>query len=401
MLAAFRILPLLVPFPAAALAAQGHVWHVDDSGGADFTTVQAAIDAAADGDTIVIEFGDYTFFVVDAKALVITAAAGQKPYFGDTKSTVRNLSADQTVVLRSYTTNGSLALTDNQGTVWLEDVELGHAAPPSLFVASSVAIEAKNCASVVISRCSAHGAGTGPGGDGNAGLRAVGSTVHAFASVLAGANLSGPLPLDGAPLGGPGAWLEDSFLYAGACRIAGGQGSAGDSCSPGGAGGIGLLAGPGSHAALLGTLVIGGPGGEASAPGCPTGPIGTPSVEAGGAIDLLPGDGRKYALTSPADRGSTVLTYAGEPGDLVFSLVALAPSPAFLPDLGGTLVLLGPPAIFAHGPADPVTGAIAGLSIPLPDLPPGVQGLTVYAQGACITVAGDALLCTPSALTIL
>jgi hypothetical protein len=54
----FRILPLLVPFPAAALAAQGHVWHVDDSGGADFTTVQAAIDAAADGDTIVIEFGN-------------------------------------------------------------------------------------------------------------------------------------------------------------------------------------------------------------------------------------------------------------------------------------------------------------------------------------------------------
>ena len=51
-------------------------------------------------------------------------------------------------------------------------------------------------------------------------------------------------------------------------------------------------------------------------------------------------------------------------------------------------VLLGPPAIFAHGPADPVTGAIEGLSIALPDLPPG-QGLTVYAQGACITAAGD------------
>jgi len=42
------------------LAGAGDVWYVDDDAPADFSTIQAAIDAASDGDTIIVRDGYYT-----------------------------------------------------------------------------------------------------------------------------------------------------------------------------------------------------------------------------------------------------------------------------------------------------------------------------------------------------
>jgi len=42
------------------LAGAGEVWYVDDDAPANFTTIQAAIDAASDGDTIIVRDGYYT-----------------------------------------------------------------------------------------------------------------------------------------------------------------------------------------------------------------------------------------------------------------------------------------------------------------------------------------------------
>lgn len=66
-------------------------WYVDDDG-ADFTTIQAAVDAASSGETIVVKDGTYTENVLVDKPLVIrtengpenvtvTAAAPEKPVF--------------------------------------------------------------------------------------------------------------------------------------------------------------------------------------------------------------------------------------------------------------------------------------------------------------------------------
>jgi len=42
------------------LAGAGEVWYVDDDAPADFSTIQAALDAASDGDTIIVRDGYYT-----------------------------------------------------------------------------------------------------------------------------------------------------------------------------------------------------------------------------------------------------------------------------------------------------------------------------------------------------
>jgi parallel beta-helix repeat protein len=55
---------------------QTKTWYVDDSGGADFTTIQAAVDAANAGDTIIVRNGTYTENVDVDKSLTIKSENG-------------------------------------------------------------------------------------------------------------------------------------------------------------------------------------------------------------------------------------------------------------------------------------------------------------------------------------
>jgi pectin methylesterase-like acyl-CoA thioesterase len=50
---------LAVLLLACVGAAAGATWVVDDNGGADFTSIQAAVDAAIDGDSIEVWGGSY------------------------------------------------------------------------------------------------------------------------------------------------------------------------------------------------------------------------------------------------------------------------------------------------------------------------------------------------------
>ena len=83
-------------------------WYVDDDGGANFTTIQAAVDAASAGDTIVVREGAYTENVLVDRALVlmtengrenvvVTAAGPTKPVF--------DLKADG-ITVRDFTVRG-------------------------------------------------------------------------------------------------------------------------------------------------------------------------------------------------------------------------------------------------------------------------------------------------------
>ncbi|MDD4237287.1 MAG: NosD domain-containing protein [Desulfotomaculaceae bacterium] len=56
--------------------AEAKTWYVDDSGSADFTTIQAAVTAAGAGDTIIVRDGTYSENVVVDKSLVIQSENG-------------------------------------------------------------------------------------------------------------------------------------------------------------------------------------------------------------------------------------------------------------------------------------------------------------------------------------
>src|SRR5262245_39846206 len=66
---------------APSLAEKG--WVVKGAVGpvSDFTTIQAAVNAAADGDMVLVKSGTYADFTVSAKSLVIEADAGSSIQF--------------------------------------------------------------------------------------------------------------------------------------------------------------------------------------------------------------------------------------------------------------------------------------------------------------------------------
>jgi PGF-pre-PGF domain-containing protein len=70
-------------------------WSVDDSGGANFTSIQAAVDAAFDGDTIVVGDGMYNESVTVTKPLTLRSENGPD---GTTVNGTITISADDTTV---------------------------------------------------------------------------------------------------------------------------------------------------------------------------------------------------------------------------------------------------------------------------------------------------------------
>ena len=84
----------LASFPAAARA---EVLVVDADGSADFTTLQAAIDAARDGDLILVRHGDYGAAKIVGKGLHLAVLGDDVVTSGDVE--LRNLAPGQTVLL--------------------------------------------------------------------------------------------------------------------------------------------------------------------------------------------------------------------------------------------------------------------------------------------------------------
>ena len=118
MRAALAMLALLLP-PATA----GSTWIVDDDGPADFDQIQAAIDAAQPGDTLLIQDGSYSVFALDKGLTLVGYGSVRVPGV----SSVLGITSMELAILDQLTLS-ELRVTGNEGPVVLRNVSLSQGA---------------------------------------------------------------------------------------------------------------------------------------------------------------------------------------------------------------------------------------------------------------------------------
>ena len=408
--------------PAAALlacaAGAQSVLTVDDDfqAGADFPCIGFAAQAAADGDTLLVKDGFYPITALpivrlDGKSLVVQAEVGAAVRV--TSLVVSNLAAGQTLVLRGLEI-GTVQLgvdvfgqPDCGGTIVFEDCVLG-AHPGLSGIGPPHALTVEGCTSVSLVR-TVIDPGTSLNHFGRAGIEARQSSLFLYDCAVGGGDGQGAGPFTQPVAGGFAARLDGGFLYASGTTFAGGQGGAGGlaqgACADGGAGGDGLVLGGGAVVRALGSSFTAGPGGPLlSCVGqASPGPDGQATVLAPGTVlDLLPGTPRSFTSTALVREGqSSVDVFAGQPSELVLQFFAFAPEPGlFLPPFQSASLIGGGVFFLDFGPLPP-TG-IKTVALPVGDLGPGVETVTVYKQPAFVDFALPAVTLGPvSAVSLL
>ncbi|MEM7307447.1 MAG: hypothetical protein AAF682_12290 [Planctomycetota bacterium] len=408
-----------------ALASAQTVWTVDESGGGDFLDIQPAIDAAADGDVIVVEAGVYGPIHIDGKGLRLHATSTAMSIFNDPPAgvggsavTIENLAADQSVVIDGINVFSFLLTSPSvvriercDGPVWI------HRAFVDAFGASALQVTAST--SVVLDRAFFQTNLTTPDATGTpqpgAGARIEdGSRVFAYDSSFRGSH--GPFLIEGAPAvtsaqdGGPGLHVIESEVRLTGGEAFGGSGSSllAGGCTSGGFGGAGaLLSGAGGPPPVLrfsGTAFFGGAAGQAEP--C------APPVQPGAAIEAGPGtviDTQQSArivdvqgaLLIPGD--PVPLLVDGQPGDLVVVLATLGPAPSVSLPTGFPLGELD--LHVTQTPLVPVftatlTTSSLGASLTAPPLPPGIEVAVPALQTLVVDSTGFPHSGTPVGLTV-
>lgn len=376
---------LLAPLAALCLLAttawtQGQTWFV--SNGLEFghhDTVQAAVDAAGDGDLIVVRPGHYDAFAIDNKSLTIAAELPESVWIESTGGSaikVENIPASGAVELSDLLILqlaadpvGTVFLHDNEGRVQLERIIVGslkeHPVQQSLRIVScqDVEIVGSGFAQGVLARL---------------------SNVRFFESRIQGAEGSSCIGTPPAKPGGPGLEVLSGQVLLADTFVQGGRGGAGSNplncCN--GSGGTGLLLGADAPLVTLrgGSVQGGWPGFDM---GCAA--IGAPiDIQSGSLLQeagATPSGG--FASEFAHSGGMSAIVARGELGQGVlmgFSFgAAVTPTPIATGDLLLALPLL---TMVLFGPAN---GAVAGIESPVPFLPPGTAPVELFAQ----TLAND------------
>jgi hypothetical protein len=380
MLRPLACLGLVVLSLCAARPAQAAVVVVDAANGpgADFEFLWQAIDAAADGDVLLVRPGFYeTWSTVDGRSLSLVADGDHVSVHGTI--TVRNLAAGQRVVLRGLELGypGSVELYDNDGVVYVEDCEiLADQEGGAGQYAGILAVDSR----LVVSRCTVAGSlnyafhDTPP----TPGLQAVRSEVVVTSSTLVGGDGTDPYA-DSVP----GLWLDESSATMQGTIVIGGYGDTA-------VGGTGLVALNGSSLRLLQSSTTGG-GGT---------PVGEAQMLDGSSTVLgLPGAAHALASASPVREGELVsVTVQGAPGDLVWLALSLAPG--WTPVFGGQHVLTvgSPIQLFALGPLGP--GGQLTLSSTVPSLG-ALESLDLILQELSVGAGGGAKTAGPTTVVTL
>ncbi len=353
--------PATALFALAAPFAAQTVWVVDDVAGpgVDFTRPQDAIDAASDGDVVLVRSGTYASsspfepesLTIDGKGLVLVEDDGHEAVL-ELPVAIRNLAAGQSVTLRGFELfETNLLAEDNQGTVWLEDLKV---LAPLSTLPFFPWVRFSNCDSVAINHCEMYGV-LGYGTVGGDAVRAENSSLHVYDSVMKG----GDSVFFGAIQGGEGLQLDaGGFLFASGTLIQGGDGPVDGTA-------LHLFAGS-PTAILLDSPTVSGDA-----------PVEIDS----GTLTTLGEDSNSFEVVGNPAREGEALTFLchGDPGDVALISYALSPGTLHVPLLNGSLLVDVPTAITFDAGVVPASGT---LTIPytVGQLPPGIGGATVYVQ---------------------
>jgi hypothetical protein len=399
----------------AARAQEVHVVNATPGPGVDFTTVQAAVNAASDGDVLLIvglQTDDLVSIVNKRLVLAGLPDSGNVPAQVG-RLDVRDLAADKSVVVRHLTVSVSLAqsslVVDGcAGPVLFEDCSIS--AGIEFFTASPTPTVAHS-GHVVFTRCALTGSpdGSGSGAGAGPGLLVDDASVSLYECHVNGGHGSNAifvfdtLPVASTP-GGVGVRVLGGTLFAAGSVIAGGAGGNGalqqngSGCLPPSNGGLGLeLSG---LLRRLDATISGGAAGNAVACGSASdGP--DLDVLGGGSVMEIPEMLRSLEITSPVQGGDMLtISIQGQPGELVLFMQALAPLGNFHVGLKGTLAGSPPYVTFLLGPL----GGDGTLTIPVlipPDiLPPGLQAVQVVDQLVVKADGPGGLLSSPSTVLI-
>jgi hypothetical protein len=210
-----------------AMPARAGTWIVDDSGGADFTDLPAAIAAAAPGDLLVVRDGHYSSFIL-TKGLAIVADTGASPTLvitpGEGTAWIRDVPAGQSVIVSGFELE-ALRVQACDGAVHIDDcfVHLGRLTPAASVVNSDL---------VVLSRLDLRaGSGTivdlvNPAWLAQRGLDVRHSTVLATQCNVEGGHGGTQYKTNGVK-GEPAVHAENSTVVLQSCTLRGGYGGNG------------------------------------------------------------------------------------------------------------------------------------------------------------------------------
>lgn len=414
---ALLLAPLML---ATAAAADVHILR----DGTTYPTIQAAVDAARDGDLLTVDAGIYDGFVIDDKSLSIFVDEGTVvDVIGE--SVIKNLAPRRTVALVglvmvglqgapfTLTPDSALVLVGNQGAVRIQDCALtggegyqdfgssSSFGPGGIGLAATLSVDVALIDSTFIG-------GLGGGGDyfqgtgaaGGFGVLALNCAVAAYDCEFRGGE-GGSAGTNGGD-GGIGYRVQGLGLFASGSLFRGGQGGATLDfiCFEAGDGGDGLyVAGQGTAARLYGNTYAGGAGG----PGlccCANGSPGVGKFWTGGPLHQISPFSR--SLDGPrvtADESPFNVEVRGEPGDRVFLMKATRTHFLFTVQ-GVWLVPL--PALMLVDDEGTIPGS-GTLSIPVYPgaLSAAVPGRVLHLQAYIVDAQGHTALGTASQTLVL
>ena len=302
---------------------------VEDEPGAEYPTIQSAVNDAEEGDLLLVKVGEYPGFTVTNKSLTIVADEGHAVTVTG-RIRIRNLSSEKRVSLIGLDSATSIGMP--KGNLYADNNKGSVRALNSTFIGSfgdgpftDAGVHLTGNSDVAFSNCeitgglgdSGNGYDAGPGGSG---ILSRGSYSALYNSTVSGGvGGSGNFGYGSGGNGGHALDVDSGLSFASGSELIGGKGGFTDDFLPvsSGDGGDAIFTTMNSRIRLLDTTQVGG---KAGATTCCTIP-GSDGLPFGGNGMLVDFgfDSRSIQMPVPVRDGTTQqLQLSGNPGDLAF-----------------------------------------------------------------------------------